>query len=163
MSQADNQEEKIQANEDILDDTNDDLLDQDGSLTQEEIKKAEQELKVPAQSARLSSVSSLKADLSAHRLPLPNNDITQPEPKDKENTLNSVEEKLCVEKKKLTEEELEEKIKARAEKFCGSQSEDAKKSVRAARFGDMVTKIGGSPPPNLETMEWKHSILPLIH
>ena len=89
-------------------------------------------------------------------LPMPNNDISEPEPKDKENTpvaLNSVEEKLSVEKKKLTEEELEEKIKARAERFGGSQSEDAKKGSRAARFGDMVTKIGGSPPANLDTLK----------
>jgi hypothetical protein len=156
MSQADNQTEKDQTNEDLLEDTNDDLLDQDDSLTQEEIKKAEQELKVPAQPTRLSSVSSLKADLIAHSLPVPNDDITEPEPKDKENTpvaANSVEEKPSAEKKKITEEELEEKIKARAERFGMSQSEDAKKSVRAARFGDMVTKIGGSPPANLDALK----------
>ena len=158
MSQADNQTEKDQTNEDLLEDTNDDLLDQDDSLTQEEIKKAEQELKVPAQPARLSSVSSLKADLIAHSIPVSNDDIIEPEPKGKENipvAANSVEETLSAEneKKKITEEELEEKIKARAERFGGFQSEDAKKSVRAARFGDMVTKTEGSPPANLDTLK----------
>ena len=35
---------------------------------------------------------------------------------------------------------LQEKIKARAERFGGFQSDDAKKAARAAKFGDMLGK-----------------------
>ena len=49
-------------------------------------------------------------------------------------------EKETVEKK----EDPAEKIKARAERFGGFQSDDAKKAARAARFSDMMTEMKGN-------------------
>ena len=40
----------------------------------------------------------------------------------------------------LTPTNSQEKIKSRAERFGGFQSEDAKKAARAAKFGDMLGK-----------------------
>ena len=73
--------------------------------------------------------------------------------------MNTTEEAVSPEKEKLTEEEMETKIKARADRFGGFQSEDSKKVARAAKFGDMVpkaegkTKIGGAPPVDLDLLK----------
>ena len=40
----------------------------------------------------------------------------------------------------LTPTNSQEKIKSRAERFGGFQSDDAKKAARAAKFGDMLGK-----------------------
>ena len=40
----------------------------------------------------------------------------------------------------LTPANSQEKIKSRAERFGGFQSDDAKKAARAAKFGDMLGK-----------------------
>merc|ERR1711936_1009316 len=42
-----------------------------------------------------------------------------------------------------TKDDVAEKIKSRAERFGGFQSDDAKKAARAAKFGDMLGKQGG--------------------
>ena len=54
----------------------------------------------------------------------------------------------------------EEKIKERAERFGGFQSDEAKKAARAARFSDMLvgvketsTKIGAAPPVDIEVLK----------
>ena len=60
---------------------------------------------------------------------------------------------------KPSAEEMEEKIKARAERFGGFQSDDAKKAARAARFGAGATngagstKIGGAPAADMDTLK----------
>ena len=54
---------------------------------------------------------------------------------------------------------MEEKIKSRAERFGGFQSDDAKKLARAAKFGTGATngagstKIGGAPAADLDTLK----------
>merc|ERR1712032_1495487 len=42
-----------------------------------------------------------------------------------------------------TKDDVAEKIKSRAERFGGFQSDDAKKAARAAKFGDMLGKQQG--------------------
>jgi len=152
--------ERLQTSGDLLDD-NDDLLDQDDSMTDEAIKKAEEELKVPSKAPKINRdvpITPSKTDSVENGA----STVTDPSPKGKENApvpVNSTEEKVTPEKEKLTEEEIEAKIKARAERFGGFQSEDAKKVARAARFGDMVgksegsTKIGGAPAPNMDLLK----------
>jgi len=100
----------------------------------------------------------------------PDVSLTEPEPEkaaapedssdDKENT--QAEETV----KKVTSPAADpaELIKARAERFGGFQSDEAKKAARAARFADMFpakeaegakgsTKIGAAPPPDLDQLK----------
>jgi len=154
--------ERLQTSGDLLDD-NDDLLDQDDSMTAEAIKKAEEELKVPSKPPKINRdvpITPSKTETvenGATKVAL-----TDSSPKGKENApvaVNSTEETVSPAKAKLTEEEVAEKIKARADRFGGNQSEDSKKTARAARFGDMVgksagsTKIGGAPPADLDLLK----------
>jgi len=155
--------ERLQTSGDLLDD-NDDLLDQDDSMTDEAIKKAEEELKVPSKPPKINR----DVPITPSKTETVENESTKvsvtDSPKGKENApvaVNSTEApEVSPLKEKLTEEEVEQKIKARAERFGGFQSEDAKKVARAARFGDMVvkpagatTKIGGAPPADLDLLK----------
>eukprot|EP00090_Calanus_glacialis_P023590 TRINITY_DN3647_c0_g1_i1.p1 TRINITY_DN3647_c0_g1~~TRINITY_DN3647_c0_g1_i1.p1 ORF type:complete len:256 (-),score=111.88 TRINITY_DN3647_c0_g1_i1:140-907(-) len=154
--------ERLQTSGDLLDD-NDDLLDQDDSMTDEAIKKAEEELKVPSKPPKINrDVPITPSKTEAVENGASKVSVTDPSPKGKENApvaVNTTEEAVSPEKEKLTEEEMEAKIKARADRFGGFQSEDAKKVARAARFGDMVpkvegkTKIGGAPPADLDLLK----------
>jgi len=154
--------ERLQTSGDLLDD-NDDLLDQDDSMTDEAIKKAEEELKVPSKPPKINrDVPITPSKAEAVENGASKVSVTDPSPKGKENApiaVNTTEEAVSPEKEKLTEEEMEAKIKARADRFGGFQSEDAKKVARAARFGDMVpkaegkTKIGGAPPVDLDLLK----------
>jgi len=154
--------ERLQTSGDLLDD-NDDLLDQDDSMTDEAIKKAEEELKVPSKPPKIIRDVPITPSKTEEE-PVENgaSKVVIESPKGKENAplaVNSTEEKIeSPVKSKLSEAEVEEKIKARAERFGGFQSEDAKKVSRAARFGDMVkkegsTKIGGAPPADLDLLK----------
>jgi len=117
----------------LLDD-GDDLLDQDDSMTEEAIQKAEAELqmtksptaaKTPRTPAIIASPDTKKAAAT------PGKENTGPDA----NTATSP-------AAKMTPEEVEAKIKARAERFGGFQSDDAKKLARAAKFG--ITPAGGA-------------------
>jgi len=152
--------ERLQTSGDLLDD---DLLDQDDSMTAEAIKKAEEELKVPSKPPKINrDVPINPSKTEANQNDSSKLSITDTSPKGKENApvgVNSTEAIVSPVKVKLTEEEVEAKIKARAERFGGFQSEDAKKVARAARFGDMVskpgnaTKIGAAPPADLDLLK----------
>lgn len=140
--------ERLEATVDtaLLDENDDDLDQDDEQMTEEAIKEAEKELQDP--------------DVS----------LTEPEPEkaaapedssdDKENT--QAEETV----KKVTSPAADpaELIKARAERFGGFQSDEAKIAARAARFADMFpakeaeaakgsTKIGAAPPPDLDQLK----------
>jgi len=153
--------ERLQTSGDLLDD-NDDLLDQDDSMTDEAIKKAEEELKVPSKAPKINRDVPITPSETEDPVENGASKVVIESPKGKENAplaVNTTEEKIVSpEKSKLTEAEVEEKIKARAERFGGFQSEDAKKVARAARFGEMVkkegsTKIGGAPPADLDLLK----------
>ena len=127
---------------------------QDDSMTEEAILKAEEELKVTKASEKAAEPSPVKA--------APTPVTSKPEPakvaSDKENagdTTNTSPDKVV---SKATEEEVEAKIKARAERFGGFQSDEAKKSARAAKFGTGAasngsTKLGGAPSADLDTLK----------
>merc|ERR1712203_212636 len=104
------------------------VLDQDDSMTEEAIKQAEEELKS-------------QSPTKVKRVPI---------------GLNNTESKSVIESEKgkenepkieakssPTKDDVAEKIKARAERFGGFQSDDAKKAARAAKFGDMLGKQQG--------------------
>jgi len=117
-------------------DENDDELDQvDEQMTEEAIKEAEKQLEVQGEPASQQNIS-----------------LTE---EDKENTTDKSEKVTPV-------VEPEDKIKARAERFGGFQSDEAKKAARAARFADMLSgvkdngtskKIGSAPAPDLEILK----------
>merc|ERR1719228_972972 len=139
------------------------LKAKDDSMTAEAIKKAEEELKVPSKPPKINR----DVPITPSKTETVENESSKvsvtDSPKGKENApvaVNSTEAPVVSPvKEKLTEEEVEQKIKARAERFGGFQSEDAKKVARAARFGDMVvkpgatTKIGGAPPADLDLLK----------
>ena len=100
----------------------------DDSMTDEAIQKAEEDLKVTKSPAKV--VQSPVKAAKATREP----DVKEAAP-DKENsgdTTNTTPIKVV---SKATVEEVAAKIKARAERFGGYQSDEAKKLVRAAKFG----------------------------
>jgi len=154
--------ERLQTSGDLLDD-NDDLLDQDDSMTDEAIKKAEEELKVPSKPPKINRdvpITPSKTETVENESTKVS--VTDSSAKGKENApvaVNSTEAPVVSPVKEKLTEEVEQKIKARAERFGGFQSEDAKKVARAARFGDMVvkpgatTKIGGAPPADLDLLK----------
>ena len=124
---------------------------QDDSMTDEAIQKAEEELKVTKSPAKV-----VQSPVKAAKV------TTEPAVKeaapDKENagdTTNTSPVKIV---SKATPEEVEAKIKARAERFGGFQSDEAKKLARAAKFGTGAasngsTKIGGAPSADLDTLK----------
>ena len=125
-------------------------------MTEEAILKAEEELKVTKtpEKAAATPVKAAPTPVSA-----------EPKAKeaasDKENagdTTNTSPVKIV---SKASAEEVEAKIKARAERFGGFQSDEAKKLARAAKFGtgaasnasNGATKLGGAPSADLDTLK----------
>ena len=100
-------------------------------MTDEAIKKAEEELKVPSKPPKINrdvAISPSKTDSSDLSAKVSTTELPS---KGKENapvTVNSSENK-----EPTSVKDVEDKIKARAERFGGFQSEDAKKVARAAR------------------------------
>jgi len=127
-------------------DGDDDILDQDDSMTAEAIKLAEEELSKsdavkspPAKLKRVPIASPDKPDANVDASPkvikLKNG---------KENEPDKVSNPTKVQIPKPTAEDLEAKIKSRAERFGGFQSDEAKKAARAAKFGSMLGKSSPS-------------------
>jgi len=126
----------------LLDEHDDDLdLDQDDQLTEGAIEEVEKELQAPVETVEE---------------PTP---VETDEKEPSENKENKKEEQ----KPKESPENLDpaDKINARAERFGGFQSDEAKKAARAARFKDMMDglkqengkKIGAAPPADLELLK----------
>jgi len=148
--------ERLQAS--LLDD-GDDLLDQDDSMTEEAILKAEEELKVTKATEKVAEPSPVKT------APTPvtsKNDLlldTAKAASDKENAGDSTNTSPVKVVSKPTEEEVEAKIKARAERFGGFQGDEAKKIARAAKFGTGTaatngsSKLGGAPSADIDTLK----------
>ena len=107
-------------------------------MTAEAIKKAEEELKVPSKPPKINrDVPITPSKTETNENESNKVSLTDSSPKGKENAPvvdNSTEAEVSPVKVKLSEEEVEAKIKARAERFGGFQSEDAKKTARAARY-----------------------------
>lgn len=141
--------ERLEAavNTDLLDENDDDLDQEDEQMTEEAIKDAEKELQEDPDT----SLTDQQTDKQT-------TNITDTE--NKENTATA-------EKVKVTSPataDPAEQIKARAERFGGFQSDEAKKAARAARFADMfpakeaangepAKKIGAAPPADLELLK----------
>lgn len=144
--------ERLQAS--LLDD-GDDLLDQDDSMTDEAIQKAEEELKVTKSPAKVVQASPVKAD------PVTSEPAVTEAAPDKENAGDATNTSPVKVVSKPSAEEVEAKIKARAERFGGFQSDEAKKLARAAKFGTVTagaasngsTKIGGAPSADADTLK----------
>jgi len=141
--------ERLQAS--LLDD-GDDLLDQDDSMTEEAILKAEEELKVTKATEKVAEPSPVKA--------APTPVTSKPETAgDKENAGDTTNTSPVKVVSKPTEEEVEAKIKARAERFGGFQGDEAKKIARAAKFGTGTaatngsSKLGGAPSADIDTLK----------
>jgi len=172
---------------DLLDEDDDLLHADDTLLTDESIKKAEEELKaqevksprkkiaikrdvpIPAASEEEEAKPDKKVEdnneketetVPAKEAVIKHSKVTGPESDDtKENaTADKDNDKLATSPTALS---AEDKIKARAERFGGFQSDDAKKNARAMRFGDQlngggrggVAKIGGAPAVDLDTLK----------
>jgi len=138
---------------DLLDE-NDDDLDQDEQMTEEAIKEAEKELQSQANTSLSEEGSN----------PEETNKSNGEETENAEGKENKVDPPKDTSKEKLSTngDEAEAKIKARAERFGGFQSDEAKKVARAARFGDTVAnsdgkannkKIGSAPAVDLDTLK----------
>lgn len=132
-----NKQDLIERLQSSLLDEGDDLLDQDDSMTAEAILKAEQELKVTAAAPKINRAGPVVAEAEpAEPAPV----VTKPDgkPPGKENDpANTTPTKVSA-VSAVTSPEVEqsdEKLKARADRFGGFQSDDAKKAARAARFG----------------------------
>jgi len=148
--------ERLQAS---LLDEGDDLLDQDDSMTEEAIQKAEEELKVTKSPAKGAEASPAKAD------PVTSEPAVTEAATDKENAGDATNTSPVKVVSKPSAEEVEAKIKARADRFGGFQSDEAKKVARAAKFGTAVTagedgkasngatKIGGAPSADADTLK----------
>jgi len=155
-----NKQDLIERLQSALLDEGDDLLDQDDSMTDEAILKAEEELKAAAPK----TTSPTKINRSAAVEPEPSKSAAAPAVtaavNGKENagdTANTTSPVKIV--NKPSAEDVEAKIKARAERFGGFQSDDAKKAARAAKFGTGAAsngagnKIGGAPSADLDTLK----------
>jgi len=117
--------ERLQTSEAIVED---DILDQDDSMTEEAIKQAEEELKSQ------SPTKVKRTQIGFNK--------TESKPAESE---KGKENEPTVEKTETspTKDDAAEKIKSRAERFGGFQSDDAKKAARAAKFGEMLGKQEG--------------------
>ena len=127
---------------------------QDDSMTEEAILKAEEELKVTKSPEKVAAASPAKA--------APTPVTSKPEiakaASDKENAGDTTNTSPVKVVSKATEEEVEAKIKARAERFGGFQNDEAKKLARAAKFGTGAgtngsSKLGGAPSADLDTLK----------
>merc|ERR1712032_122476 len=119
--------ERLQTSEAIVED---DILDQDDSMTEEAIKQAEEELK---------SQSPTKVKRTQIGF---NKTGSKPAESEKGKENEPTAEKIETQSSP-TKDDVAEKIKSRAERFGGFQSDDAKKAARAAKFGDMLGKQQG--------------------
>jgi len=117
--------ERLQTSEAIAED---DILDQDDSMTEEAIKQAEEELK--SQSPTKLKRTQIASPNKTESKPAENGKGKENEPAAKKTETSA------------SKDDMAEKIKSRAERFGGFQSDDAKKAARAAKFGDMLAKQG---------------------
>lgn len=161
---------------DLLDEDDDLLHADDTLLTDESIKKAEEELTAQGNKSPKKKIA-IKRDV-----PIPAPVVTEEEPK---KTPEVVPVKAVLKHPKITGPEEpsddtkennedskdaektaaavspEDKIKSRAERFGGFQSDDAKKLARALKYSDQlngsevkgVGKIGGAPAADLDTLK----------
>ena len=118
-------------------------------MTDEAILKAEEELKV-TKAAEVTQPAPTKATPETKQTA-----ATEPAP-GKENAGDTTNTVKVV--SKTSAEDMEAKIKARAERFGGMQSDEAKKAARAAKFGTGAasngsTKLGGAPSADLDTLK----------
>ena len=118
-------------------------------MTDEAILKAEEELKV-TKAAEVTQPAPTKATPETKQTA-----ATEPAP-GKENAGDTTNTVKVV--SKTSAEDVEAKIKARAERFGGMQSDEAKKAARAAKFGTGAasngsTKLGGAPSADLDTLK----------
>jgi len=153
--------ERLKTSKDI--DLNDDLLDQDDSMTPEALKEAEKELNVSTGSApkinrSAVSVNDSKDDSALDDSVLNNTSIAEGKENEPANGIATDAESGV--KKAVTSPEVsaEDRLKARAERFGGFQSDEAKKLARAERFGGMVStgssnKIGAAPSADLDALK----------
>lgn len=124
-------------------------------MTDEAIQKAEEELKVTKSPAKVVQASPAKAD------PVTSEPAVTEAAPDKENAGDATNTSPVKVVSKPSAEEVEAKIKARAERFGGFQSDEAKKLARAAKFGTATagaasngsTKIGGAPSADADTLK----------
>ena len=124
-------------------------------MTDEAIQKAEEELKVTKSPAKVVQASPAKAD------PVTTEPAVTEAAPDKENAGDATNTSPVKVVSKPSAEEVEAKIKARAERFGGFQSDEAKKLARAAKFGTVTagaanngsTKIGGAPSADADTLK----------
>jgi len=129
-----NKQDLIERLQSALLDEGDDLLDQDDSMTQEAILQAEAELKVtkePQPAAAAPKINRSAAVAAA----VESETAGEAAGDGKENAgaaANTSPVKI-VSKPVASSDESADKIKARAERFGGFQSDDAKKNARAAR------------------------------
>jgi len=118
--------ERLQTSEAIVED---DILDQDDSMTEEAIKQAEEELKSQ------SPTKVKRAQIGFNK--------TESKPAESEKGKENEPTEKIETKSSPSKDDVAEKIKSRAERFGGFQSDDAKKAARAAKFGDMLGKQEG--------------------
>ena len=122
-------------------------------MTEEAILKAEEELKVTKATEKVAEPSPVKAAPT----PVTSKPETPKAASDKENAGDTT--NTSPVKVKATEEEVEAKIKARAERFGGFQGDEAKKMARAAKFGTGAaatngsSKLGGAPSADIDTLK----------
>jgi len=163
--------DRLKASGDIDLDDNDDLLDQDDSMTAEAIKEAEKELNVSSKTPKINRSVNITSPgpASEENGDNKNTDPTSPEGKENDavtaNTDNGDkenEEAAVVSPEKNKAVTVEDRIKARAERFGiqAPESDEVKKAARANRFGDMVSsgdskvkKIGEAPSADLDTLK----------
>jgi len=129
-----NKQDLIERLQNSLLDEGDDLLDQDDSMTPEAILKAEEELKVTKTTTTPAAAPKINREgpavVTEESSPVKN---TEPKPEGKENApANTSPTKVSA---VTSPAQTEDKLKARAERFGGFQSDEAKKAARAARFG----------------------------
>jgi len=141
----------------MLDD-NDDLLDQDDSMTEEAILQAEEELKVPSKPPKINRdthITPSTLDTVSTGANVVKHVITESPAKGKENAPVPV----VSPTKAGDADQVEDKIKARAERFGGFQSDEAKKAARAAKYGTAVSTAGSNkldksvPSADLDTLK----------
>jgi len=130
--------DRLTSTSDSVEDTSllDDDLDQDDEVSEEAIKAAEEELKKQQEGGDTLTSPAKKLKTS-------------------DNKENKVGEETSDDKPDAVSES--DKIKARAERFGGFQSDAAKKAARAERFGTSggagATKIGDAPPVDIDTLK----------
>jgi len=162
---------------DLLDEDDDLLHADDTLLTDESIKKAEEELSaqgnkspkkkiaikrdvpIPAAPVAVEEEPTKEPEVVSVKAVLKHPKITGPEEPSDDTKENEEESKP--EENADSAASPEDKIKSRAERFGGFQSDDAKKGARALKYADQlnggaakgVSKIGGAPVADLDTLK----------